>query len=79
MVKFKMKTEIAQKISQEMNDIMARLDHSVRLVMDNCTESEFKAYRKAIGQIMGGIVLDVLNPLYDMNPEVKPVDYDDPA
>jgi hypothetical protein len=40
-----MKTEIARKLSDEMNDIMARLDESVRLVMDNCAEDEFKGYR----------------------------------
>lgn len=72
-----MKTEIARQISQEVNDVMGRLDNSVRLVMDNCTEDEFKQYRTAIGRVMGALVLDVLNPLYEGNPEVKPEGYDD--
>lgn len=72
-----MKTEIAQEISQEMNDILARLDETIRLVMDNCTEEEFNGFRAAVGRVMGAVVLDVLNPLYRMNPEVKPDGYDD--
>jgi hypothetical protein len=72
-----MKTEIAQQISHEMNDIVRRLDNSIRLVMETSSPEEFKAFRSAVGRVMGALVWDVLNPLYAHNPEVKPAGYDD--
>lgn len=72
-----METTLAKQLSGELNDILGRLDNSVRLVMDRCPEAEFNAYRTAIGRVMGVLVLDVLNPLYARNPEAKPDGYDD--
>ena len=72
-----MKTSVETQLSGELNDILGRLDNSVRLVMDRCPEAEFNAYRTAIGRVMGVLVLDVLNPLYARNPEAKPDGYDD--
>lgn len=72
-----METSIAKQLGNELNDIVGRLDESVRLAMDRCPEAEFIAYRTAIGRVMGMLVLDVLNPLYARNPEAKPDDYDD--
>jgi hypothetical protein len=73
----RMETSIARQLSNELNDIVGRLDESVRLAMDRCPEPEFTAYRSAIGRVMGMLVLDVLNPLYAKNPEAKPEGYDD--
>jgi len=64
-----METSVAKQLSGELNDIIGRLDESIRLVMDRCHEAEFTAYRSAIGRVMGMLVLDVLNPLYARNPE----------
>lgn len=71
-----MKTEVAQKISDEMNDILARLNDSIQLVMDNCEEAEFHGYRGAVARVMAAVV-DVTNSLYQKNPEVKPEGYDE--
>jgi hypothetical protein len=67
-----MKTEIAQQISSQMTDVLAQLNTSIHLVMENCSDSEFQAFRLGVGRVMGALVLDVLNPLYEANPEVKP-------
>jgi hypothetical protein len=70
-----MKTEVAQQLSNQLSDILGQLDGSVRLVMENCTEEEFHSFREGIGKVMGALVLDVMEPLYATNPEVKPADY----
>ena len=72
-----METSIAKQLSDELNDIVGRLDESIRLAMDRCPEAEFTVYRRAIGRVMGMLVLDVLDPLYARNPEAKPEGYDD--
>jgi len=50
----------------------AALNESIRLVMDACPEAEFKAYRKTLGQIMGAIYLDVMQPIHRRFPDLEP-------
>jgi hypothetical protein len=63
---------IAKQISDLMLEFGARLDRSVELVAANCSPEEFAAYRRAVGKVMGEILLAVLNPLYDEHPSLKP-------
>jgi hypothetical protein len=62
----------AQLISALMLDFGRRLDASVLSVQETCTPEEFRAYRRAVGKVMGDMLLEVLNPLYVTHPELKP-------
>lgn len=62
----------AKQINELMVDLMARCDESVRSVMTTCSDDEYRRYRRAVGKIMGIAVLDILNPLYEQFPELKP-------
>ena len=64
--------ETANEVLKTMQQCSAALDGSIRLVMDTCSEQEFKAYRKIIGQIMGAIYLDVKQPLHQRYPDLEP-------
>jgi len=55
-----------------MLDFGAKLDESVRLVKDHSSEAEFVKYRDAVGQILGCMLLDIMNPLYEEHPDLKP-------
>jgi hypothetical protein len=63
---------IAQQVSDLMVDIQSRLNHSIVLVQQKCSPEEFKAYRLAVGRIMGEMLLEVVNPLYVQHPALKP-------
>jgi hypothetical protein len=63
---------VAREVSQLMLEIGARLDRSVELVSNNCSQEECKVYRRAVGAILGEILLTVLNPLYSEHPSLKP-------
>lgn len=67
---------IAQEISSVMIKIGRELDSSLLKVRDNCNNDEFQVYKKAVGRIMGMILLDILNPLYDEHPNIKPDELD---
>ncbi|SUG79410.1 putative cytoplasmic protein [Salmonella enterica subsp. enterica] len=58
------------------SDLMLRfgkeLDESVAVVQSRCDENEFKAYREAVGFIMGEMLIKIMNPLYEKHPEIKP-------
>jgi hypothetical protein len=42
-----------------------------------CTPEEAAAYQKAAGRVARPIVMDVLEPLYDKHPALKPHNWDD--
>lgn len=58
------------------NELMLRfgkeLDDSVAVVQSQCDQDEFNAYREAVGFIMGGMLIKIMNPLYEKHPEIKP-------
>lgn len=67
---------VAKEVSQLMIEYGAKLDASVALVKQKCSAEEFEAYRKAVGKIMGYMLLDVMNPLYEKYPDLKPAELD---
>jgi hypothetical protein len=64
--------DTAKYISDLMLDISERLDDSVAKVNKTCSPEEDSNYRRAVGKIMGRILLEVLNPLYAEHPSLKP-------
>lgn len=72
-----MKKDVAETISKLMLEYGAKLDGSVKLVMDTSDAKEFEVYRAAIGQIMGTMLVDVMNPIYREYPELKPPELED--
>jgi hypothetical protein len=67
-----MEKAVARQISELMLEYYAKLDASVQLVRDRCSEEEFKKYREAIGLIMGYMTTEVMVPLYKKNPDLEP-------
>ena len=67
-----MEKAAARQISELMLEYYAKLDASVQLVRDRCSEEEFKKYREAIGLIMGYMTTEVMVPLYKKNPDLEP-------
>jgi hypothetical protein len=67
----------ATQISGLMQDLFRRVDESVDLVRQTCSEEETDAYIAATSGLVGAIVMDVCEPLYDKNPSLKPRNWDD--
>jgi hypothetical protein len=44
------------------------------MVKATCSPAEATAYRKAAGRVAGPIVMEILEPLYNKNPVLKPAD-----
>ncbi len=63
---------IARQLSELMLECGTRLDRSIELVKEHCSEQEFKVYRRAVGMIMGDMLLQVMNPIYVRHPGLKP-------
>jgi hypothetical protein len=67
-----MNLEIARSVSELMLEISANLDSSLQLVQRTSSQTEFETYRNTVGNLMGIILLEVMNPLYEKHPELKP-------
>lgn len=63
---------VAKQISDLMLEFAARLDGSVLLVKDCCSEEELNVYRRGVGEIMGNMLTEITNPLYKRHPTLKP-------
>lgn len=68
---------IAKQISDLMLDVYRRLEESVGTVKKSCPPEEHAAYKRAVGKVVARIVFDVVEPLYEKNPALKPADWDD--
>ena len=68
--------DVAKRVSELMLDCSTRLNESITLVRDECDPEEFKAYRLAVGKVMAEILLEALNPLFEVHPELKPPGWD---
>jgi hypothetical protein len=50
----------------------SRLDASVAEVKEQCTDPEFEAYLRAVGQVLGEMLIEIMRPLYKAHPNFKP-------
>jgi hypothetical protein len=66
----------AKQIKELMLDIYTRLFESIPRIEANCTNREVEAYKDAVSKVMGSIVIDVLEPLYEAHPDLKPSNWD---
>jgi hypothetical protein len=70
-------TDVARQIAAVMLDAFNRIEDSCELVTRSSPEPEAAAYRNAVDHVIQSIVLDVLEPLFNCHPELKPEHWDD--
>jgi hypothetical protein len=65
-----------RKTAETVIELMLRhgqeLDESVRSLQGVVDAREFERYRKAVGRIMGEMLLEVMNPVFAEHPDLKP-------
>jgi hypothetical protein len=44
----------------------------VNRISERCSVTESKAYRRAVGKILGEMLFEVMNPLCEKHPDLKP-------
>lgn len=64
--------DVAKQISELMIEIERQVAKSLTVVNERCPPEEYKAYKKATGKVVSAIVFDVVEPLYEKHPELKP-------
>lgn len=67
-----MNSDQAKELSHLLSYIGGQLQQSVIFVNDHDTDENFLAYRKAVGEMMGVLFCDAMQPLYHRFPELLP-------
>jgi hypothetical protein len=69
-------SDTAKRVSDLMLEVFRVVDESVAMVRESCSEEEAAEYFHAVGKVAGAVVMDVLEPLYEKNPHLKPPNWD---
>jgi hypothetical protein len=64
--------EVAARVNSLMLEIGAKLNASISDVGSSCPEEEFANYRRVVAQVMGTMLVDIMNPIYAVHPALKP-------
>jgi hypothetical protein len=67
-----MERATAEQVEKLMRKVSAQIDESVRVVMNGCRPEEFQKYRRLAGQLMGTILLDIRQPIFEAHPDLTP-------
>jgi hypothetical protein len=66
-----MSREAAKKIVDLMIKHGAEQNAILAEIQPICSDDEFRRYRRMIGQSMGSILLDIINPIVELYPDLK--------
>lgn len=64
--------DIAEQIIDVLDDCSSRINETIRLVQEKCSDEKFQSYRKAARFVMGYIYTDVVAPLHKEHPDLEP-------
>ena len=67
-----MDKELANEIVQLMLKTGAELDGILKSIKEKSDITEFNYYGKSIGNIMGYMLTEVMNPIFKEHPDLKP-------
>lgn len=67
-----MTDEEAERLSLVLLQVLGKLDESAAFVQDKGDRAQWDAYRHAVGKVMAGVSLDLLEPLWARFPALRP-------
>ena len=62
----------ASKVEKMMREVGAVINESIGVVLAGGSESEFEAYRRTAGKLMGDIYVEILAPIYASHSDLTP-------
>jgi hypothetical protein len=70
-------TEIAAEVKQLVLEAHNRMEQSMKLVEQKCPTEEFAKYKRAVGKVVSAMLFEIIEPLYEQNPKLKPEGWDE--
>jgi hypothetical protein len=66
-----------QVVAALINNAYGKIANNLLLIMRECTEEEFSAYRRGTGRAMG-YLLDIIGPILRQHPDLEPEEWKGP-
>jgi len=67
-----MNKNIAEKTSILALQISGKLTNQLCDIENECSEDEFKLFRNRIARVLAEILTEIMNPIYNEHPDLKP-------
>ncbi|MBK8257174.1 MAG: hypothetical protein IPK82_31440 [Polyangiaceae bacterium] len=67
-----MKRHVAEKALAALYDASHKMNATLLLIQQECSEEEFIAYRKGTGLAMGHLYLELIRPILQEHPDLEP-------
>ncbi|MDX1914884.1 MAG: hypothetical protein SFU55_04805 [Methylophilus sp.] len=64
--------KIAIDVLNVLDECSEKINETIRLVQNQCSQEEFEAYRNAAGFVMGYIYTEIVAPLHHKHPSLEP-------
>jgi hypothetical protein len=64
--------QIASEISGRILEVNRLLNEIVSLAQGGCSPGELSILKLAIGRVLGELLVEIVNPLYQAHPELRP-------
>ncbi len=69
--------DIAKRVVDLVLDGYRCIEQSMKLVEECSTPAEFADYKRAVGKVTFTVLDEILEPVYEQNPTLKPKGWDD--
>lgn len=67
-----MQKEIADEVTRRLRQCIGELNDILFKIRDNCSEDEFKAFRRGVGNVMSEMQDRLTDPIYREHPDLIP-------
>jgi hypothetical protein len=67
---------VAEEVAKLVYAAKDTLLESMALVESKCSREEYAAYKRAVGQVVTKMLTEIVEPLYERNPALKPDGWD---
>jgi hypothetical protein len=67
-----MRKDLAERLTRDLLAASGKLDQSVSVLMETADEEFFRRYRRAVGEAMGTIYIEILRDVFRQYPELEP-------
>lgn len=64
--------DVAIQVNKLILAHQAELSQSMDLVRSSCTDDEADVYRRALGNVLGYMLTEIIMPIHENHPELKP-------
>jgi hypothetical protein len=67
-----MRHDVAEQASAALYDASRKMDSTLMLIMEECSDEEFRKYRRPTGYAMGNLYLEVIRRIEREHPDLEP-------